>query len=192
MVGLHENDVRVPLAGNPLQRANEGGGYAAPAMSLGDRQIVDVDLASVLLEFVQLVSDKPPGNLAGAVRGNEHDHVRLRKQRLEIGIARNGVLVRGDVFECFAKNSQKSLQRDRLAGQQLSERVIHPQHSSRRNTTVNRSFWTQTGTDASHAASSRSRFDHSTSSSRHEWISAARRPSPWHRRSSAGSSTGKP
>src|SRR5215207_1881456 len=130
MVGLHKNHVRVPLAGNPLQRANEGGGYAAPTMTLGDRQIVDVDLAPVLLQFVELVSDKPPGNLAGAVRGHEHDDVRLREQRLEMGIAGDGILVRGNVFECFAENSQEPLQRAGLGGQQLADRVIHSQPSS--------------------------------------------------------------
>src|SRR3954470_15575763 len=52
-VGLNVNHVRVPLSCNPLQLSYQLRRNAAPAVGLADGEVINVDLAPVLLELVQ-------------------------------------------------------------------------------------------------------------------------------------------
>ena len=56
-------------------------------MSLGDREIVDVELAPGALEFVQLVGDEPSDD-GLPDRRHEHHDLRARQDPREMGVVR--------------------------------------------------------------------------------------------------------
>src|SRR5690606_28679996 len=57
-VRLNENDVGAECRSDPLQLADHSGRDAAAAVLLEDGEIVDVDFAPFLLEFLQHVGDR--------------------------------------------------------------------------------------------------------------------------------------
>ena len=92
VVGLHENDPRAALRSDLLQVSDQRGRDPAPAMKFCDSEIVDIDLASRLLELRQLVRDEAADNSSFRQR-SQRDHMLLRQQVLQIGLARwNGIV----------------------------------------------------------------------------------------------------
>ena len=87
-VGLHEDDVDVALGGDLAQHVDGAGGDAAAAVGFEHGEIVDVDLAPVLLELVELVGGKAADHGVAIERG-DGDEMRLGEEAGEIGVARN-------------------------------------------------------------------------------------------------------
>src|SRR4051812_41825595 len=82
-IGLHEDDVGSARDGDTPQFENESGGDPPTPVRGGDRQIVDVDLAALLLELAQLVGRQPAYDLI-AVQGGERDEGLAPKQAAKI------------------------------------------------------------------------------------------------------------
>src|SRR3546814_8435602 len=58
-IGLHEDDVAAALRADLPELLDERRRDALAPVRLGHRQIVDVDLASLLLELLELISGQP-------------------------------------------------------------------------------------------------------------------------------------
>jgi len=76
------------------------------AVILRDREIVDVNLASVLLELVQLVRGESADDFISAQRCKDDD-VRLGECRLQVRVTRNGTLISISVVERLSKNVEE-------------------------------------------------------------------------------------
>jgi len=83
IVRLNVYDASSALAGDLAQVVNERRSHSLAAILLLDREVVNVDFAPVLLEFVQLVRNKSAYNSAMRERDQRND-VFLFEQPLKI------------------------------------------------------------------------------------------------------------
>jgi len=85
VVGLHEHDPAAALGGEPLHGTNERGRDTAPALRGIDGEVIDVELASCLLELRQHIAGEATDNRIARERGDRDERV-AREQRLEVGV----------------------------------------------------------------------------------------------------------
>lgn len=91
VVALDEDHPGAALARDPAQRGDQGRGDALPPPGLGNREVVDVDLAARLFELLQLVGDQPADDIV-PVEGDENADMRLGQQAPQVRIVRRRAL----------------------------------------------------------------------------------------------------
>src|SRR3546814_16878261 len=85
-IGLHEDDVAAALRADLPELLDERRRDALAPVRLGHRPIVDVDLASLLLELLALISGQPADD--GAIlQGGKREEPAAAQQACEIGRA---------------------------------------------------------------------------------------------------------
>jgi hypothetical protein len=90
---------------------------ALPPVRCRDRQIVDVDLAALLLELVQLIRREAAHDLA-PLQGGEGDEVVAAEQALEIGGAGPGPAIGLHLAEGLAEGRQHGLHQCDVGGRE--------------------------------------------------------------------------
>jgi hypothetical protein len=86
MVGLDIDDPGAATGGDLAQMPDQSGRDTSAAMRFGDREVVDVDLATRLFELVEFIGDQPTHDILARQR-HESDDMLLGEQTLQIGIA---------------------------------------------------------------------------------------------------------
>src|SRR5262249_46220185 len=92
VVGLDEDDVGAARDGDLLQLMDESRGDSFAPVGFGDTKIVDVDLAALLLEFMQLVRGDSADDLVSLGRGERDEGITL-EQAAKVGLARRRATV---------------------------------------------------------------------------------------------------
>src|SRR5215813_10563995 len=86
VIGLNEDGPGLAYVRDVLQVTDQGRRDSPPALTFGDGQVVDVDLAPRAFELVQLVGHQSAHDLV-VQAGDEHDDVLLGEKGLQIGPA---------------------------------------------------------------------------------------------------------
>lgn len=86
-IGLHEYDVCPPIGRDPPEFQDQSHRDALPAVGGGNREVVDVDLAALLLELVQLVLGREAAHHLTDLHGDERNEGIASEQALQIGRA---------------------------------------------------------------------------------------------------------
>jgi hypothetical protein len=104
VISLDVDDPRAPLGRDLAEALDQRGRHSLAPVIRGNRQVIDVNLAPLLLELVELVGDEPAAHLA---RSNRHqrDDVFLRQLAPEIRVVRRLRGVGLGVAECLAEQS---------------------------------------------------------------------------------------
>src|SRR5437764_3206837 len=105
-VSLHEDDVHISLGGDAPELLHQSGGDAPAAVNLYDSEIVDINFAPILLEFVKHVCSKAADNLL-VLQRDHGDEVLLIQQSLQIRIAWHRMLVGSYLAERLAEHPQQ-------------------------------------------------------------------------------------
>src|SRR5688572_21411162 len=92
IISLNEDDPGSALNRYRAQAADERCRYTLPAMLFTDRQVVDVHLAPLPLELLELVGYETAHDLFACER-HKDNHVLFREKTLQIGVARRLPLV---------------------------------------------------------------------------------------------------
>jgi len=106
VIGLYVDDPGPTPLRDDLELSNEGGGDASPASALGDGEIVDVDLAPLLLELLEHVRGQAADDDA-AFEGDERDGVCGPEPASDVGVRRRPREIRLTVVEGLCEHALK-------------------------------------------------------------------------------------
>lgn len=106
LIRLNENDISAALAGNTLEFPHEARRNTFTAMRRGNCEIIDVDLFSLLLEFLQLISNQPANDRIASKR-NEHNEVLFAKKVPQVSLTWHGVLISIRLSKCLAEDREQ-------------------------------------------------------------------------------------
>jgi hypothetical protein len=106
LIRLNEDDVSTALSGNTLELAYEIRRNVSSAMLRGNREIIDIKLLPLLLEFLEFVSNQAANDRI-PIKRNEGDKVFPANQGAQIFFTRRRALVGVRLSKCLAEYREK-------------------------------------------------------------------------------------
>src|SRR6185436_11570401 len=129
-IRLHIDDIRPTRTGDHLELLDERRGDPLPPVCSGDSEIVDVDLAALLLELAKLVRRESTHDLT-TLQSRDRDKGIATKQTTEIRLAWPGPAVRFRFVEGFSEHRRHAFHQGDVIGTEHSDRERLCGHTSR-------------------------------------------------------------
>ena len=118
-IGLHEDHTCAAQRGNSLELRDQCGGNTLSPVRSSHCQVVDVDLASFLLELGQHVGRESPDNFF-VFQGSDRDEGIAAKQPLQISLAGLGATVGVRLLKRLAEQAQHGPHQSSVSGTETS------------------------------------------------------------------------